>query len=75
MKPSTQSIILRDFGIRVQELRKQRKWSQMDLADRTGLHRTYIGAIERGERNLSLINIAKLAEAFNIEIADLFPRR
>ncbi len=67
-----QKNILLIFGKRVKFLRKQKKLSQEELAYRTGLHRTYIGAVERGERNISLKNIAKLAEAFGINIAELF---
>lgn len=69
--PAQKNILL-IFGKRVKFLRKQKKLSQEELAYRTGLHRTYIGAVERGERNISLKNIAKLAEAFGINIAELF---
>jgi transcriptional regulator with XRE-family HTH domain len=51
------------FGRRVRELRLTLKLSQEQLADTSGLHRTYIGAIERGERNVSLQNIVRLARA------------
>jgi len=69
---SISSDILAQFGRKVQQLRKQKGWSQENLAEKTGLHRTYIGAIERGERNLSLKNIEKIAKAFEIPVADLF---
>ena len=61
------------FGQRVRELRKLRGWSQETLTHKTGLHRTYIGAIERGERNVSLRNIVKIANALQVPIAGLFP--
>ena len=60
------------FGNRVRDLRRARGYSQESLADEVGLHRTYIGAIERGEQNVSIDNIAKLAKALKVNIADLF---
>lgn len=60
------------FGKRLHELRKLKGYSQEQLADRANLHRTYIGAIERGEQNVSLDNIAKIAKALSSEIADFF---
>lgn len=64
--------LLVKFGERIRSLRKERKWSQEKLAEETGFHRTYIGMIERGERNPSLINIQVFAEAFEMEINALF---
>ena len=60
------SAILKRVGKKVQTLRGQKGWSQEELARRCGLHRTYIGSIERSERNISLINIEKIANALNI---------
>jgi transcriptional regulator with XRE-family HTH domain len=60
------------FGKRIRELRIQHDWSQEDLAEQTGFHRTYIGMIERAERNLSLVNIKVFAESFKITISELF---
>ena len=48
-------------------------YSQESFADACGLHRTYVGAIERGERNVSIDNIARIADALGVHIADLFP--
>ena len=67
--------LLKDFGARVRELRIARELSQEQLGELTGFHRTYIGMIERGERNLSLSNIAVFAKSFHIEIAELFTKR
>ena len=64
--------ILIAFGQRVQGLRKERNLSQEQLADLTGVHRTYIGMIERAEKNITLRNIARIAEALEIKISDLF---
>jgi transcriptional regulator with XRE-family HTH domain len=59
------------FGDRVRNQRKARGLSQEQLAELTGLHRTYIGGIERGERNVSLMNILRLAEALEVSPSDL----
>lgn len=67
--------ILIDFGDRIRELRKAKGISQEELAERAGLHRTYIGMIERAEKNITLINIEKLAIALNVEIKQLFNGR
>ncbi len=60
------------FGARIRQLRNDRGWSQEELADRAGLHRTYIGSVERGEQNLSLVNIERLAATLGISLAELF---
>lgn len=62
---------LKKFGDRVRELRKERGLSQEDLAELAGLHRTYIGGIERGERNVALVNILRLAKALNVSPGEL----
>lgn len=59
------------FGERIRTLRKQAGWSQEELADACGLHRTYVGAVERGERNVSLINIVQLAHALRVKPSDI----
>jgi transcriptional regulator with XRE-family HTH domain len=64
--------LLTTFGKKIKKLRIQKNWSQERLAEETDFHRTYIGMIERGERNLSLLNIQKFADAFNLPIEDLF---
>ena len=64
--------ILVIFGNKVRELRKSKNLSQEDLADKADLHRTYIGMIERAEKNITLVNIQKIANALEINIKDLF---
>lgn len=64
--------ILIKFGQRVRALRKERDLSQEQLAELTGLHRNYVGMIERGERNPSLSNIEKFSKAFDVELHILF---
>ncbi len=60
------------FGARVRQLRTERGWSQEAFADLAKLHRTYVGAIERGEQNLSLQNIERFAATLGISLAELF---
>jgi transcriptional regulator with XRE-family HTH domain len=62
---------LEKFGEQVRQLRKGLGLSQEDLAELTDLHRTYIGGIERGERNVALINIVRLAKALNVSPSEL----
>jgi transcriptional regulator with XRE-family HTH domain len=64
--------ILISFGNRVKQLRINHDLSQEKLAEITGFHRTYIGLVENGKRNLSLSNIQKFAKAFDITIIELF---
>ena len=68
----TKSEILVFFGDKVRLLRKQNGFSQDELADKAGVHRTYIGMIERAEKNITLTNIEKLAKALDVEIKTLF---
>lgn len=64
--------ILIKFGERVRELRKKKGLSQEQLAYEADLHRTYIGMIERAEKNITLINIEKIAIALDVSISELF---
>jgi transcriptional regulator with XRE-family HTH domain len=59
------------FGQRVRDLRKARSLSQEDFAGECGLDRTYISGIERGRRNVSLINIALIARTLGISVSEL----
>jgi len=60
------------FGKAVREKRHKLRVSQEEFADICGLDRTYIGGIERGERNVALVNIEKIAKALGISLPDLF---
>ncbi|NLM33283.1 MAG: helix-turn-helix transcriptional regulator [Acholeplasmataceae bacterium] len=60
------------FGQRVRQLRQQKGLSQEDLGYETGLHRTYIGQIERAEKNITLRNIERVARELGVDIKDLF---
>lgn len=55
--------LLLSFGAKVKSLRLEKKLSQEDLAELCALHRTYIGSVERGQRNVSIVNIVKIASA------------
>jgi transcriptional regulator with XRE-family HTH domain len=63
------------FGEQVKKFRLSRGWSQEELAQRAGRHWTYIGGIERGERNVTIQVIHDLASAFGIQIRAFFPPR
>lgn len=60
------------FARRVRELRLERGLSQDELADAAGLHRTYIGTVERGEQSIGVDNVEKIAKALKVPITELF---
>jgi transcriptional regulator with XRE-family HTH domain len=66
--------ILVDFGSVVRAERKKQGLSQEELAERADMHRTYIGMIERAEKNITLINMHKIADALGLGLSDLFSR-
>ncbi|MFZ3377383.1 MAG: helix-turn-helix transcriptional regulator [Chthoniobacterales bacterium] len=59
------------FGQNLRRARKRLGLSQEDLAEKAGLHRTYVGSVERGERNVSIDNMERLAGAVNFSIQEL----
>jgi transcriptional regulator with XRE-family HTH domain len=63
---------LEAVGFRIRELRSARGMTQAELAAATGLHRTFIGAVERGERNVALLNLRKIALALRARLPALF---
>jgi transcriptional regulator with XRE-family HTH domain len=63
--------ILVKFGKKVREERKKLGYSQEVLAEKAGVHRTYIGMIERGEKNITLANIQKVSKALKVKISEL----
>lgn len=63
---------LQKLGLAIRELREKRGWSQEELAYQSGLHRTYIGAVERAERNITVLNLQKIARALDATMRDLF---
>lgn len=62
---------LQALGQRLQEQRLAKHWTQQELGHRCGLHRTFIGSVERGERNLSALNLRRLAAVLRISLAEL----
>lgn len=68
------SKLSKNFGKIIRELRREKKISQEELGFRSNLHRTYIGMIERGEKNISLENIEKIAQGLNISMKSLFEK-
>lgn len=70
--PLKTGIIQRKFGKRIQQLRKERGLTQEDLADLVEVDRSYMGFVERGERNPTLDKIIKIAKALKITLSELF---
>lgn len=64
--------IARELGERLRAYRTQRGWSQEELAERADLHTTYIGQLERGEKNATIESISKVAAALDISLSKLF---
>lgn len=61
------------IGKRIRELRKEKGFSQEEFAYEVGLDRTYMGSVERGERNIASINLVRIAKALNVQVGELFP--
>ena len=72
MERESKNVVQIQFGERLRERRKKMGMSQEELADSSGLDRTYIGGVERGERNISLLNIHKIALALELSLSELF---
>lgn len=62
---------LRAIGRRIRQLRTEHGWSQENLAEKSGLHRTYISTLEQGQRNIAALNLRRLATAFGISVSGL----
>jgi transcriptional regulator with XRE-family HTH domain len=66
------NLLLRALGLRIRELRTEQGYSQEAFADKCGVHRTFMGTVERGESNLSFQNIAKVATTLGVPLSILF---
>jgi len=64
--------VRKKLGMRIRQLRKIKGWTQEKLAEKAGMDYKYLGAIERGEKNLTLANIEKIAKGLGVEIYQLF---
>ena len=74
MKKSAKPDIRERFGVAVKLRREELALTQEDLAEQAGIHRTYLSDVERGGRNLSLVNIERLAQALRLPASELFRR-
>ena len=68
------SQLSKNFGKIIRELRNEKKISQEELGFRSNLHRTYIGMIERGEKNITLENIDKIAQGLDVSMKSIFEK-
>jgi transcriptional regulator with XRE-family HTH domain len=71
MKSTQQQFALVTLGDRIRDLRLMRSLSQEELAAMAGVHRTYIGMVERGEKNVTILTLSKLCKALRLSISDL----
>lgn len=72
-KPNTHKQILEKFGQKMQKVRQSNDITQEELAARLGMHRTYIGLIERGERNPTVRTLYKISKALKVQASELLP--
>lgn len=63
--------INKQVGLKIRECREKKNWTQEQLAFEADLHRAYIGQIERGEKNIGLINLEKIAKALDLKVKEL----
>jgi transcriptional regulator with XRE-family HTH domain len=63
---------LQELGNKIRDLRLAHGWSQAELGRRCDLHRTFIGSVERGERNLSALNLRRIAKILRVPLENLF---
>lgn len=73
--PTTKNPVLVAIGNQIRARRRERGYAQEAFAAQAGIDRSYYGAIERGERNLTALNLVKIALTLDVEVGELFPRR
>jgi len=66
------SALLNTIGQKIRQIRISKGWSQEDLAKAAGLNRSYVGSVERGERNIRVLTLAKIAHVFDVKIEHFF---
>ena len=66
--------LLSRLGERIRRLRKQRGWTQVEMAEKVGLDRSFLADVERGKRNISILNLDAIASGLNISLSQLFAR-
>lgn len=71
MKSESDNRLLQEFGNQIKAIRLRKGISQEELASIAGVHRTYVGMIERGEKNITLITMNKFSEALGVPVAEL----
>lgn len=71
MNKAERELFLKNLGLSIKLERVRRRLSQEELAERAGLHRTYIGMVERAERNITVVNLALIAKALGVSIGSL----
>ena len=62
------------LGDRIRKLRKQQGWTQAEMAERVGIDRSFLADVERGKRNISILNLSHIAEGLNVTLSRLFSR-
>lgn len=66
--------LLKNLGSRIRQLRQKGGWTQVELAERIGLDRSFLADVERGKRNISILNLALIAQGLKVTLAQLFSR-
>jgi transcriptional regulator with XRE-family HTH domain len=66
--------LLVSLGLRISRLRKRHGWTQAELAEKVGIDRSFLADVERGKRNISILNLALIAEGLGVSLARLFTR-
>lgn len=66
--------LLVQLGTRIQTLRKKRGWTQVEFAEKIGLDRSFLADVERGKRNISILNVELIAKGFKVSLSHLFSR-
>ena len=66
--------LLVGLGNRIRKLRKRHRWTQAEMAERVGIDRSFLADVERGKRNISILNLSHIAQGLNVTLSRLFSR-